>query len=307
MAVNEKNLLENVTVIIRSVGERTTSICQKLIIEQGLPADAVFVVNEAPFSKAMRESFSIGIKEGRPWTFCVDADVLLRPQSILNMLKIAVQQKTNVCEIQGYVLDKFFGGTRQAGNHLYRTSLLNKMIEAIPDEGVNIRPETYALNVMKNIGHPWIKVNTLIGLHDFEQSHEDIFRKSFIQAHKHLEHFRLIVPYWRECAKKDDDYLSALSGLAAGVEHIDSVRIDINAEYYLTSMSSRIGNQLKDPIQSGEWDLNRVENIINQWREPILYSKYYRSGMVKKESLKTKVLKKIKKTMVLRSLIMRTC
>ena len=282
MALTENSLLQNVTVIIRSVGERTTSICRKLILEQGLPSEAVFVINKAPFSEAMREGFKIGIKEGRPWTFCVDADVLLRPDSILNMLKIAAQQKSNVCEIQGYVLDKFFGGTRQAGNHLYRTSLLHKMIKAIPDEGDNIRPETYALNEMKKLGHAWVKVNTLIGLHDFEQSHEDIFRKSFIQAHKHLEHFRMIVPYWRECAKQDDDYLSALSGLAAGVEFIDSVRIDINAEYYQTSMSSRIGNQSKEPVNIQTWDLKRVENIIKEWHDPILYSKYYRSGMVTK-------------------------
>jgi hypothetical protein len=307
MTVNEKNLLENVTVIIRSVGERTTSICQQLIIEQGLPADAVFVVNEAPFSKAMRESFSIGIKEGRPWTLCVDADVLLRPRSIFNLLKIAAQQKKNVCEIQGYVLDKFYGGTRQAGNHLYRTNLLNKMIESIPEEGVNIRPETYALERMQNIGHPWVKVNILIGLHDFEQSHEDIFRKSFIHAHKHLNDFKLIVPYWRECANQDTDYLSALSGLAAGVEHIDPVRIDVNAEYYRTSMSSRIGNQTKEPIQKEEWNMARVDEIINQWREPNIYSKYYRIGMVKKESIKTKIFKIIHRIVVIRSMKIWSC
>ena len=57
------------TLIIHSADERTFQLCQKLILEQGVPETQVFVVQEVPFSAAMRKSFEIGISEGRKWTF----------------------------------------------------------------------------------------------------------------------------------------------------------------------------------------------------------------------------------------------
>ena len=55
---------------------------------------------------------------------------------------LAEQQAKKVCEVQGYVLDKFYVGPRTAGNHPYRTSLSPKMIENIQYEGEDGRPET---------------------------------------------------------------------------------------------------------------------------------------------------------------------
>jgi hypothetical protein len=226
------------TIIIRSVGERTEALCKKLIIEQGVSEDAIFIINEAPFSKAMKVGFEIGIREKRPWTFCVDADVLLRPGSVLNMIRHAEKQPKNVCEIQGFVLDKFFGGARTAGVHLYRTSLLEKVLQEIPLEGVDIRPESFALNSMKKNGYPWYAVEELVGLHDFEQSNEDIFRKCFAQAHKHLNYTELFIPFWRSKSFLDEDYKIALAGFGEGIKHFGDVRIDKRAEYFLSAMQN---------------------------------------------------------------------
>ncbi|MCO4822492.1 MAG: hypothetical protein KC469_10515, partial [Flavobacteriaceae bacterium] len=66
----------NVTVIIRSVGERTTDACFKIISKQ-VPKTHIHIISEVPFSKAVTETFKIAIRENRNWTLAVDADLLL--------------------------------------------------------------------------------------------------------------------------------------------------------------------------------------------------------------------------------------
>ena len=271
--------LDSATIIIRSVGERTESLCRKLILDQGVPEEAVFTINEAPFSKAMKVGFEIAMAEKRPWTYCVDADLLLRPRSILNMIEHADKQQQNVCEIQGFILDKFFGGARMGGVHLYRTSLLGRVIELIPPEGKNIRPETHALNAMRESGYPAITVNELIGLHDFEQTYADIFRKCFVQAHKHLSHTELFIPYWRAKAEQDLDYQIALAGFAEGIKHFGEVRIDKRAEYFQEIMGGLEASSKKD-IDLSEWNLNCIETLIKTWVEPPEYWDQFPSAML---------------------------
>jgi len=80
------SLNDHVHVIIRSAGERTMHLCKQLIIEQGVSADNLSVVNEAPFSAALKKSFELGMERGLKWTLCIDADVLLRPGAVETML-----------------------------------------------------------------------------------------------------------------------------------------------------------------------------------------------------------------------------
>ena len=259
-------MTKDVSVIIRSVGERTEALCKKLILEQGVPEENVVIVKEAPFSAAMKKSFQIGIELRLPWTFCVDADVLLRPDSIKQLLGFADKQKNNVAEIQGLVLDKFFGGPRPAGNHLYRTSLLEKVIEKIPREGISIRPEYYTLNRMKKAGYPWYNISLLVGLHDFEQYNLDIFRKCMVHAYKHLGWMEVFVPYWQKSMKQDNDYHVALSGLAAGIMHCEDMYIDVNQTVY-SMLFARANIEEKKELNNNT-SLADVEAIIHKWQEP---------------------------------------
>ncbi|SEK59675.1 hypothetical protein [Ectothiorhodospira marina] len=262
------------TVIIRSARERTEALCRELVLAQEVPAEAVFVVREVPFSQSMRTSFRIGLEQGRPWTFCVDADLLLRPGAIAHMLELAEQQPPNACEIQGLVLDKFFGGPRPAGNHLYRTAHLEEVIARIPNEGTNIRPEGHTLRSMKKAGYPWVQVPYVVGLHDFEQSYQDIFRKCFVQAHKHLGLTPLFMTIWREGSADDTDYRVALAGFARGIEHYDDVHIDIRGEHFKMSLNE-FGLSEKLPIDTRAWPSARIEAIIQNWQEPAVYRQWY--------------------------------
>ena len=279
-------LNENVCVIIRSAGERTEQLCKKLIIEQGISLENLIVIKEAPFSAALKKSYQLGIESGLKWTLCNDADVLLRPGAVETMVHFAEHQDEQVCEIQGYILDKFYGGPRNGGIHLYRTSLLPKMLKGIPPEGVNIRPEDHTIKAMAAIGYSAKTVPFLVGLHDFEQYYLDIFRKCFIHAHKHLDKAELLLSIWREKATSDMDYAVALHGFASGVEHYGEVFIDSRQEIY-QNLLSKYQIQEKEALALEKYSLASIEQIIKNWAEPKLYRELYpdKFGLVVHEKL----------------------
>jgi hypothetical protein len=156
----------------------------------------------------------------------VDADVLLRPKAIQTLLAFAKRQEPRVFEVQGFVYDKFFDGSRQAGNHLYRTELLEKAIAHIPHNGSKIRPEAHVLNTMQSLGYPRMTLNRVLGLHDFEQYFSDIYRKAFIQSYKHLNYAEKMIRAWREYAQNDQDFEIALQAFADGIRNSEEVRVD---------------------------------------------------------------------------------
>jgi hypothetical protein len=253
--------LDAVTIIIRTVGERTEEACRASIHAQGVGDAQIVTVREAPFSKAMRVGFEAGIAAGRDWTFCIDADVILRPGSIEAMLQQAVLQPANIFELQGLVLDKLFVTLREAGNHLFRTSLLPQMIELIPEEGLSLRPESTAMAGMKARGYPWVRVAYVVGLHDFEQSNRDIFRKCYTHAQKHSHLLNDLLPKMRVRAATDPDFAVVIAGLAEGLKAAGAVRIDIAHPPFAERFEAQAIEE-KPPFGKDEFTPDAVEKIL---------------------------------------------
>lgn len=262
MDTMNSDLFDSVTVIVRAADERTVDTCRKLIEEQGYP-HKVYITNEVPFSAAVQKAFEIGISEKRKWTLCVDADVLLRRNSIVSLVTFADSQQANAFVIQGDVQDKFFPFSREAGNHLYRTSLLAKALPLIPDEGKDIRPESYVIRTMDEKGHPKISFPDVIGLHDYEQFYLDIYRKSFVQARKHLQYTDLIIPLWKEKMDADDDYEIALSAFANGLLYREELYINKNQDIYKKRFEE-LGIVEKSKIENHTIGLPDVEEILKE-------------------------------------------
>jgi len=170
-------MLTSLFVIIRSADERTTELCRQLVSEE-VPNKNIQIIREAPFTKAVRKTFELGIERGLPWTLAIDADVLIRPEAIIDLLRFSEKADDNIFEFQGLVLDKLFSTYRPAGNHLYRTSLLHKAIDYIPCDGLSGRPETTTLRNMESQGHPWILSDIIFGIHDYEQYYRDIYKST---------------------------------------------------------------------------------------------------------------------------------
>lgn len=264
----------NTTFIIRSVGERTEQLCKKLLLEQGVSEEDLFIVREVPFSASLRKSYQIGIKHAKKWTFCLDADVLLRKKAIENLLEFAKPYDESVCEIQGLVLDKFFSGPRQAGNRLYRTSLLKKVIKHIPEEGISIRPETYTLQQMSKKGYPHVVVPYILGLHDDEQFNYDIYRKSFVQAVKHLDRADLLVTHWKKNMDKDNDYRVALKAYSDSIQNTEEVYINSDQDLYKRKFEQS-GFKEKKELNTDKFSLDEVEKKIMEWSIDDKYYDYY--------------------------------
>lgn len=293
--------MEDITVIIRSVKERTEQLCRKLLLDQGVPEEDLHIVHEVPFSASLKKSFSIGIEKEKEWTLCVDADILPRSGSVSKMVELAESSNRKVCEIQGYIMDKFFGGPRIGGYHLYRTSLLPEVITQIPQEGVHIRPESYTLRQMAKKGHPRTRVPYIIGIHDDEQFNYDIYRKAFVHAVKHLNHADLLVSHWKKNAEKDFDFYVALKAFSDSIQNTEDVFINSDQNLY-KKLFEQAGFDEKDELPLSEISLDDIEARIQNWKFGDKYYEYYPNGQGL-NSQKEVVLRKFKSSSKKRGIV----
>lgn len=208
-------MLSNVCVVIRSSNERTEAVCEYLVKQQ-VKENNVVTVHERPFSHALRRSLEIGIDAGLDWTLCVDADLLVAQDAIGQLIEELSSYPETVLGGHGIILDKFYGGTKHAGPHLYRTSLLDKMLQAIPDASVDLRPETYAKSVVSARGHSWIQLRHIAAIHDFEQYYSDIYRTMIVRANKSREAIPTLLRRAETLAANDTDFRVGMWALRVG-------------------------------------------------------------------------------------------
>ncbi|MCB0429392.1 MAG: hypothetical protein KDD54_04695 [Flavobacteriales bacterium] len=227
-------MVQDVSVIIRSVSERTEKQCHEAVCAQ-VPEGHVRIVKERPFSNAVRATYRVGMEMGLKWTIGLDADVILTTRAIRQLVSFANAQPAEVFEVQGRILDKLFCIPKSGGPHAYRTSLLDKAMAFIPEEGSSLRPESAAFVSMKKIGHPFVHGEQVFGVHDFEQYYMDIYRKAFVHAHK-FEKFRdVLLKSWKAMAETDPDYQVAIRGFLDGISHKGQVYI--NRDHFETSIT----------------------------------------------------------------------
>lgn len=219
-----------VTVLVRTVGERTENVCYERLAHQVPPAQ-IRVIRERPFTEALRKTFEIGLRENRKWTCVVDADILVTPRIIEKLVAYAETLDERVFSVIGQIIDKFLGGPKEGGIHLYRTKWFPYAIEQVPTPYEAIRPELFVLNAMKDKGFPFVVTDVVTGLHDYEQYYRDIYRKCFIHAKKHSHKVAGVLPQWQTLAEKDADFKVALAGVKAGFEHHGKASIDTDAPY----------------------------------------------------------------------------
>lgn len=198
---------DDLGVVVRGSGERTIEACCGLLAE--LFGESVHRVSGRPFSATLRKSLELGTRLGRPWTLCVDADVLALP-ALATFIAEARALPRNTFAVQALVLDKLLPVRRPAGNHLYRTELLNLALSRIPSEDM-LRPEYEMIRSMCGLGHGFYQSRLVVGLHDFEQSYADLFAKAYLHGHKHrsLEDQFLLI--WQSLSDEDADYAVAFA------------------------------------------------------------------------------------------------
>lgn len=129
---------------------------------------------------------------------------------------------------QGCIFDKFFNTFRTGGPHLYRTKFLKELITAIPKDGESLGPESDSFFHLINKGFHYYCDNRFYGLHDFEQSNFDIYRKFFLFSKKFETDIPILLNKFKKKVLIDHDYRIALKGLSDGLLFEDKLLIDID-------------------------------------------------------------------------------
>jgi hypothetical protein len=253
---NSLTVPAEITAVLRSAGERSKELCYRLLCDQ-LPPENIIIIEEYPFTRALRKSFEIGIELRRSWTLCVDADMLLRQNGVKALLDLAREGDSLTCQVQGNLFDKLLGKPRRAGPRLYRTSLLPRALACIPADGAAQRPETNVRDEMALLGYRSIYKKITIGVHDFEQYYRDLYRKAFLHAHKHDPETHRLEPLWERLADQDIDYQVALHGLHDGREFEGIIPLDVRRfprEFPIQGLKEKGPLILTDE----QWDVERL-------------------------------------------------
>ncbi|KZK87647.1 hypothetical protein PsW64_00944 [Pseudovibrio sp. W64] len=291
---NNIDLRDMVTVIIRSIGERTEQLCHSLIATQ-VPSENIHIVGEVPFSITLEKTYKIGLQENRKWTLCIDSDVLVKSGTIKELIGFAETCPEEVFEVNALAIDKFLVSPREVGQRLYRTSSLDLALEHVHAARTELRPETFIVDKIIETGLRQEHANVIVGIHDFEQSYRDIFRKVFIHTKKHRDagvaaDYRL----WEKYSNFDEDFKVALAAYDLATKYSDSVMIDRDAKFM--ALFDEVLDKLKliekdslSPGKSTSFEL--VSAILNdhllmykvlQKENPSLYRDLKSKGFLKK-------------------------
>lgn len=278
----------DVTVVIRSVGERTEQYC-KTIIKGQINSQAIFIVQERPFWKAVDRMFKIGIDENRPWTLAVDADVLLTAGAIDRMVENCSKISADYFFYQGHILDKFHQKIRGGGPHLYRTNSLETAAKYVEAAAKTMRPESGIQSFMENEGHFVFQSKEIYGIHDFYQFKADIFRKAFFNAKKQNDK---VVDHFNNCVSNinDPDFRIYLEGLTQGLLHEEVVLADSSFFDCKVNFSEEPG---EPDFLKPDWHINEYQQSHLNWRNELKLYDTKNKAVLMKKSLLSRIIRKL--------------
>lgn len=271
--------------IVRSVGEATEANCLNLLVENGFPLDQTIILNEKPFAKSIHVSFKKAIDLGYKYLLIIDADVLLRKDSIHELF---YHLDDNVFVVQGMIIDYITNEIRSAGNHLYNVKHLPAALKLLDINTYMVRPECNLILQMSRLGFKYIVTPTLIGIHDYFQSYYDIYRKSYLHGIKHKSKLFDIL----EIAKiRDDEYKDAIiKGTVSGFFRESTVKVDYRENYMMMDLFNECKKKSESvqPINFKHIEecitiydkninvLRKYQYIFNIKQKNLFYTLYYK-------------------------------
>ena len=207
-------MAKNITVVVRSVGERSEKKCIEYLKNIFGEENVFSVKNVTPFSKAVKETFKIGIKRKKKWTLAIDADVFLFKNEIFKFIEAAdifLKKNPKSYCFEGKLFDKYSQIYREVGCHLYNTKMLKKAVKYADGGYLDNRPETYIKQKMTDKGYGFYVCQYNIGIHDFFQFPHSIVKKAILHCKKHAD-INDWIQKWKELAERDTDFSYALKG-----------------------------------------------------------------------------------------------
>jgi hypothetical protein len=207
--------INNVAAVLRHCGERTMELAHSTL-EQIFPSRNIHIVTGVPFSDCLRKAYQCGQRADLPLTLCVDADVILDAAGVRSLIDFARRDQNQVFQWQAYCFDRYMGIERPVGFRLYRTDSLKNLEQVIPEEGTSVRPESDAIAAIVSQGFRQRKTSMFVGIHDFHQYYHDVYRKCYLQAHKHAAYLDYPIRMWEALGNTNPDFVVALLAVQDG-------------------------------------------------------------------------------------------
>ncbi len=192
---------------IMSVGERTAKLSEQSML---LHTKKVRVVeNVTPLYKALLASYQYGKEAGMEWMILIGADTVLDYDQTQLFLKSLKHYPADVFCVSAYLQCKLRVVPR-TGVYAYRILHMNTIINAGIMCAKNIRPQGHMHNLMAQNGYRHVKNRIVVGIHDYEQYHYDIFRTAHLLAQKWPQQYvESCIERWSD----DGDFATARLGV----------------------------------------------------------------------------------------------
>lgn len=213
--------MDDVFVVIRSAQERSVPLAEKAV---SLQTSHYAVIEEYPFSAALKKMFAIGKDQPEKYLLALDADVVLHPGSLEKIAEIAddyIKKFPTLFFIDFFVMDKFRGKCC-SGCHLYFNRYSEDLLEHLVNDPDDTRPENHlVLDFAKTHELIHEKSQFVVGLHDFEQYYRDLYAKYFRRALRRKNEAEMLINILEErkryYSKDDQDFAVALKALHDGI------------------------------------------------------------------------------------------
>ena len=132
---------DQITVVVRSCGERTADLVFELLETSGY---RVFHVSGSPFEETLRKAYSAALAARDEWVVMLDGDVIPLLSGLQDLVVEANGYDQTILGSSAHTLDRLTGRFRFVGVRVFRTEILPTLAKHIPPNGTQLRPETYA-------------------------------------------------------------------------------------------------------------------------------------------------------------------
>jgi hypothetical protein len=187
-------------IYVRSIGERTESLCIDSCSQYVDPKDIHILRNYFPSYKVYKEMFLNALKSDYEWFLAIDADVVLLPKWYKLVIKrIETVDSKNTFKFTFKVYDPIYDDLIDRGNHVYNNahtrlalnalkkhiyiSKLPKLFKRFFNPGYYLKPETsLRLRLLETHNLLNFSYPEVIGIHGAEQYFHEIFRTFLIRS-----------------------------------------------------------------------------------------------------------------------------
>lgn len=209
----------NFGVIIKTVGERTESLC---IDSVRLAMEPILIKNISPYNKTLLKMYDIMLQEGKDWYLAIDADLILIKnwfEKIPNFIKKSGNTLGLLPRTYDFILNQKYSYGR--GCSLYNITYIEKcrdnLLKHYKNAHDSLIPESFICKLMGGPKTKRVFDNLVMGFHGFEQFHTSTFNVYARMSVKARNRPMLIRNWFYPIGNNHPDRLVALEGWKYGL------------------------------------------------------------------------------------------